>query len=305
MRRVVSVSLGSPSRDWQADLSEAGVPFCIERRGVGRDYEKYVEALRALDADEEVAAIGLGGINRYLFLGGRKYAIHKAEEMARVVRRKPVCDGSGLKQHWEPHVVRVAVESGALKLRGRRVLMVSVVDRWGMAEALREAGAEVVVGDMMFALGLPIPLRSWRLTRQLTGALLPVMTRWVPFEWLYPTGESQDVPRYRRWYDWADVLAGDWKFISKHMPAAPGSLTGKTVLTNTTTPKDVDALRERGVDTLITTTPSLRGRSFGTNAVEAAASAISGQSPDALRLSDYLSIFRPLGWDRPRIERLV
>jgi hypothetical protein len=224
--------------------------------------------------------------------------------MTAAVRHKPVCDGSGLKQHWEPYVVRAAVASGALALRGRRALMVCVVDRWGMAEALREAGAEVVVGDLMFALGIPVPLRSWDLTQRLTRSLLPIVTRYVPFEWLYPTGESRDVPKYRRWYDWADVLAGDWKFIAKHMPAEPGSLAGKTVLTNTTTTKDVDALRERGVETLITTTPSLRGRSFGTNAVEAAAAAISGQSPDTLRLDDYLSVFRPLGWGHPRIERL-
>jgi hypothetical protein len=224
--------------------------------------------------------------------------------MASVVRNKPVCDGSGLKQHWEPYVVRAAVEAGALELRGKRTLMVCAVDRWGLAEALREGGAEVACGDLMFALGIPVPLRSWNAIEGLSRALLPVLTRHVPFEWLYPTGESRDVPNYRRWYDWADVIAGDWKFIAKHMPAEPGSLAGKTVVTNTTTPKDVDALRERGVKTLITTTPRLHGRSFGTNAVEAAAAAMSGRPPEAMKLEDYLAVFRPLGWHRPRIERL-
>lgn len=304
LRRAVSVSLGSPSRDWEADLSELGVPLRIERRGVGLDYVRYTEALRELDADPSVAAIGLGGINRYLFGADRKYPLRKAEEMASVVRHKPVCDGSGLKQHWEPYVVRSAVASGALKLQGRNVLMVCAVDRWGMAEALRDAGARVVLGDLMFALGVPLPVRSWSVLRGLTRALLPTLTQKVPFEWLYPTGESKDVPRYGRWYAWADVLAGDWKFIGKHMPAGAGSLAGKTVLTNTTTPKDVEALRYRGVSTLITTTPSLRGRSFGTNAVEAAAAALSGRTPDQMELADYLDVFRPLGWDRPRVERL-
>ena len=88
------------------------------------------------------------------------------------------------------------------------------------------------------------------------------------------------------------------------MPAEPGSLQGKTVLTNTTTPADVEALRVRGVERLITTTPSLGGRSFGTNAVEAAAAAMADAPPDSLRLEDYLRLFRPLGWDQIRVTDL-
>lgn len=304
VRRAVSVSLGSPSRDWEADLTELGAPLRIERRGVGLDYERYTAALAELDADPTVAAIGLGGINRYLFSGEERHPLRKAEEMAAVVHHKPVCDGSSLKQHWEPHVVRAVAASGELPLKGKRVLMVCAVDRWGMAEALRREGAEVVVGDLMFGLGLPLPIRSWSLLRKLTRGLLPFLTQQVPFEWLYPTGESKDTPKFGRWYAWADVLAGDWKFIGKHMPAESASLRGKAVLTNTTTPKDVEALRHRGVATLVTTTPSLRGRSFGTNAVEAAAAALTGRPPGEMDLAAYLDVFRPLGWHQPRVERL-
>jgi len=270
---------------------------------VGLDYAAYQARLAELDADDEVAAIGLGGINRYLFSGDRRYELRKAEEMAAGVRRKPVCDGAALKQHWEPEVVR-RVAAGPLPLAGRRVLMVCAVDRWGMARACRDAGAEVVVGDLMFALGLPLPLRSWRLLSLLTRALLPVLTRRVPFEWLYPTGEARVTPKYGRWYRWADVLAGDWKFIARHLPAEPGSLAGKAVLTNTTTPKDVETLRDRGVGTLVTTTPSLGGRSFGTNLVEAAACALAGRPPEAMEKSSFEAVFRPLGWDTPRVEAL-
>lgn len=304
-RRVVSVSLGSPSRDWEADLSPLGVPLRLERRGVGGDYAAYAAALAALDADDGVAAVGLGGINRYLFAGARRYALRRAEEMAACVRRKPVCDGAGLKQHWEPHLVRSLVASGDLPLQGRQVLMVCAVDRWGMAAALEAAGARLVLGDLMFGLGLPVPLRSLRALERLARALLPVVARRVPFEWLYPTGETRRTPRYRRWYRRAEVLAGDWKFIEKHLPDGEKALAGKTILTNTTTPRDVEALRSRGAALLITTTPSLGGRSFGMNAVEAVAAALSGRPPDAMTLDDYLAVFRELGWDRPRIERLA
>jgi hypothetical protein len=304
-KRVVSVSLGSPSRDWTADLTPLGVDLVVERRAVGRDFARYGEMLAQLDHDPEVAAIGLGGINRYLFAAERPCPIRKAEEMASVVHHKPVTDGIGLKQHWEPHVVRRCVEDGVLPLEGRHVLMVCAADRWGMAAALHEQGAQVVYGDVMFGLGLPLPIRSWSALRSVARAVVPIAARWVPFEWLYPTGESKTTPKYRRWYDWADVLAGDWKFIAKHLPAEPGSLAGKTILTNTTTPADLEALRARGASLLITTTPSLGGRSFGTNAVEGIAVALAGKPPSAMKFSDYLAVFHRLGWDQPRVERLT
>lgn len=304
MRRVVSVSLGSAVRNWEADLTPHGVALCLERRGVGLDYEAYAQALCELDRDPDVAAIGLGGLNRYLFAGRHRYELRKPGDMARLVRNKPTCDGSLLKQIWEPFVVREAAEEGLLRLRGRRTLMVCGVDRWGMAAALAEHGADLVLGDLMFALGVPLPVRGLEHLERIGRSLLPFVTRCVPFEWLYPTGESRDVPKYGRWYQWAEVLAGDWKFIGKHMPAEAGSLAGKTVVTNTTTPADVAALRHRGVEVLITTTPSLDGRSFGTNVIEAAAAALTGRPVDTLRLSDLLERFAPLGWDRPRVEHL-
>jgi len=54
-------------------------------------------------------------------------------------------------------------------------------------------------------------------------------------------------------------------------------LDGKIIVTNTTTLEDVELLRQRGLQTLVTTTPRLEGRSFGTNVIEAALTAIAGK----------------------------
>ena len=98
--------------------------------------------------------------------------------------------------------------------------------------------------------------------------LLPLFTR-LPFSVLYPTGKTQEAVREdwrARYYAWADVVAGDWHYVRRHMPK---DMRGKTVITNTTTEEDVAFLRERGVRRLVTTTPRLGGRSFGTNVMEA------------------------------------
>jgi len=57
----------------------------------------------------------------------------------------------------------------------------------------------------------------------------------------------------------------------------PDDMKGKVVVTNTTVEEDVALFREVGVKYLITSTPILDGRSFGTNMMEAALVALSGK----------------------------
>ena len=70
----------------------------------------------------------------------------------------------------------------------------------------------------------------------------------------------------------------------------PDDLTGKVIVTNTTTPEDVEVFRKAGVKYLVTTTPVLEGRSFGTNMMEAALVAVSGKG-------------RPLTW--PELNEML
>lgn len=60
----------------------------------------------------------------------------------------------------------------------------------------------------------------------------------------------------------------------------------------------------RGIDTLITTTPELQGRSFGTNVIEAAIIAITEKKPEEMKPEDYLKVTRKAGFS-VRIEKLI
>jgi len=59
-------------------------------------------------------------------------------------------------------------------------------------------------------------------------------------------------------------------------------MDGKVIVTNTTTPEDVEIFRRAGVKFLVTTTPVLDGRSFGTNLMEAAIAAAVGRKEPVL-----------------------
>jgi hypothetical protein len=62
-------------------------------------------------------------------------------------------------------------------------------------------------------------------------------------------------------------------------------------------------LRERGAAHLVTTTPELEGRSFGTNVMEAVLIALAGKSAEEMSAGDYLGLLQRLGW-RPRVVDL-
>jgi hypothetical protein len=62
--------------------------------------------------------------------------------------------------------------------------------------------------------------------------------------------------------------------------------------------------RLRGVSVLVTTTPELDGRSFGTNVMEGVLVALAGKRPEEMQPEDYLHLLRRLGWS-PRVARLA
>ena len=70
------------------------------------------------------------------------------------------------------------------------------------------------------------------------------------------------------------MIAGDGNYITHSMPL---DMAGKIVATNTTTARDMALYRERGVRCVVTSTPRLGERTFGTNVMEGALVALSGQ----------------------------
>lgn len=300
MKRVVSVSLGSSRRDHKVVVDLLGESVEIARVGTDGDFDRALDLLREIDG--KVDAIGLGGIDVYLFVRQKRFAIRDGLRLIEAVKVTPVVDGSGLKNTLEREVVRrLAAETSLLK-KGARVLMVSSVDRFGMAEALSGMGCDVTFGDLIFTAGIPYPIKSTDELEELANRILPEIAK-MPFHMIYPTGKKQDsqdeakVKKFAGFYHDSEVIAGDFHLIKRFMPAG---MNGQTVLTNTTTREDINFLKEKGVGTLVTTTPEYEGRSFGTNVMEAAMVAILGKPWEEITAKDYLDLLDRLGF-RPRI----
>lgn len=298
MKRVVSVSLGSRSRDYAIVVELLGQAISIERVGTDGSVAQAKKLYGELDG--KVDCLGVGGATLAVDSQRRSYKLTAPCRMVAHVRQTPVVDGSGFRSVMERAVAgHILRELGDIFER-RTVFSLAAADRMALTLGFVEEGFEAVMGDLMFALGIPIPLKGLDAHERFMNWLAPVV-RHLPMSMLYPTGEREDVntPRYEKWFRWGEVIAGDGNYATHNMPL---DMAGKLVATNTTTARDVRLYRERGVRYLVTSTPRLGERSFGTNLMEAALVALAGLGR-RLTIAETKDLVGELDW-HPNIERL-
>lgn len=300
MKRAVSISIGSSKRNKAVEVTLLGERVRIERIGTDGDME--AAALKFKELDGIADAFGVGGADLGAMADGKWYPLYSVQPMVRYVKKTPLVDGGGLKNTLENKAPAFLDKKigDYINSRGRKALVTVGVDRWGLSKAFSDAGYEMVYGDLMFGLDIPIPIRKLSQLKTLAALLMPIAGR-LPFSWIYPTGEKQEkrTPKWGKYYEWATVIAGDCHYIKRFMP---DHLPGKVIVTNTTTPEDVELFRRAGVKYLVTTTPVLEGRSFGTNMMEAALVAVSGKGRP-LTWPELAEMLDTLGFE-PQLQEL-
>ncbi len=274
MKKAISISLGSSARNKKVEIELFGETVSIERRGVDGDVDKAIALFTELDGQYD--AFGVGGIDLWVQIGKKRLPLYAAQKLVKNVSKTPVVDGGGLKNTLESGVVNLLATELDPKYAKAKVMLTMGIDRYGLTLDFYEHEYDVVCCDLMFGLGIPIPVRTFKGLHRMAATMLPIAIR-LPMSVIYPTGEKQNeiIPKFNKYYQWADVIAGDCHYIKRHMP---DQLAGKVIVTNTTTEADMEAFKQRGVTHVVTTTPLLDGRSFGTNMMEAALTAVSGKN---------------------------
>ena len=274
---AVGISLGSSKRDKSVTVSLNGQTRQVDRIGTDGDLQKARRLY--LDLDGKVDAFGVGGVDLHLRLDGREYPLHAALKLVSGVRQTPLCDGSGLKHTLERRVFQLA-RAQLGDIRFRQAFVPVAADRSGLAEAVAEVADKTVFGDLMVALGVPVPIYGIPAFKRVARIMLPIVSHFPMSMLFYGSDGAEQEPKYVKYFEGSDLIAGDFLFMRKYMPI---NLKGKTILTNTTTEENIALLKARGVKTVITTTPRYDGRSFGTNTTEAMLTAYAGKGR---RLSD-------------------
>ncbi len=298
VRHVVSVSLGTSKRDKTHKTEILGEVFEIDRLGTDGDHSRFKEIMESLDG--HVDALGVGGADIWLATETKRYAFREIQALISGVKKTPVVDGSGLKHTLERRTIEVLQADGTVDFGKENVLLVSAVDRFGMAQALDKVCPNTVYGDFLFGLGIPIKIHKYKTVSSLANILLPIVTR-LPFQWFYPTGEKQEErkPKYPDVFAWATFICGDWHYIRRY---APDNLKGKTILTQTLRSADLEWLKSTGARRAITTTPVMGGETFATNVMEGVLLTLVGKPHDQMTEQDYLGKLAELDWKPNVIE---
>jgi len=304
VKKIISISVGSSSRDHTTKAVFLDQECEISRQGTDGDFEKAVQRYQELDG--KVDAFGAGGVEFFLRVADRKYYFRDVKRIRNAIKISKVGDGNGVKGLLErrafQYLEKYLNENEGKTLKGMKALQTNAVDRYGMAEAMVDAGLDVTFGDFMFALGIPLAIHNLASVRLLAAILLPVVTQ-LPIPWLYALGSEQDKPPQPKWtkyYEESTVLAGDFIQIRQFMP---DDLTGKIIVTNTTTARNVEELKVRNLHILVTVTPRLEGRSFGTNVMEATLLALMDKPQSEVIEADFLDLIKRIPLE-PNIEVL-
>ena len=303
MKKILSISIGSPTRDHTTEVEFLGQHLQLSRQGTNGDLKKAIELYKHYDG--KVDAFGIGGAEFFLQVGERRYYFRDIKKMRKAIKISKAGDGNSIKGILAKRAF-IALEEHLNKegktLKGMKALKTNAVDRYQMAEAMVDAGLDTVFGDFYFTLGIPYLARSLKEVRLLAAILLPVITQ-LPYMWFYPLGaqqEAEPVNKYPKIYADADVIAGDFLQIRHYLPP---DMSGKIIVTNTTTAANVELLQKRGVKILVTTTPRLEGRSFGTNVMEATLRALIDKPDDKITRADFVDIIERIPLE-PNIEVL-
>ena len=188
MKHIVSISIGSSRRNHKVSLNINSEEIIIERIGTDGDIQMAIKLIRELDG--KVDAFGMGGIDAYLSAGNARYRIKDAVPILEAAKITPMVDGSGLKMSLEKNVPGF-INDNVESIKGRNVFIIPAIDRYGMAEGFQNMGCELVLGDLMVALGINIPIRSLKMLDRIASIIAPIACR-LPYEMLYPTGKEQN-----------------------------------------------------------------------------------------------------------------
>lgn len=305
MKRIVSISLGSSRRNYQGTTTLLGQAIDLQRIGTDGDVETAASLIDRYDG--QVDAFALGEPAAMVRVGKAAYPHRALMRLAGRARHTPVVDGSRILATLGRWMVQRTAECIPDVFQGRRILFLSGVECYPLAQALEAYQPVMRFADpLLSGWGGGLALHSLRQLEHYAATVLPLLTL-LPAHALDRALLPPPTRTTRNWrldglFQWAEVIVGRCGVL---LATAPDDLSGRTVLTDDPSPGEIEALRQRGVATLVTLTPPLsEHRPFvGADVLEALVTVVQGRDGPPGE-DDLLRVMMLAGWE-PTIQHLT
>ncbi len=274
MKRIISISLGSPQRDYQTTLTWHNADLSLQRMGTDGDPHQAAALIQQYRGQADAISLEMGG---YMLYPSQIHRLLPHNVNAKTMPPIFVFDGSALKATLERWAIKRIADQHPDLFPKRRILIISGQDRPHIAQALAGYAPHKRFADPLLhcpLLPLPTPrslthLRWYTMTLAPIAALIQRYTRTqrvtyrqgeVAANSLPPVvGEGQGIgadasphPRMQRLIAWAEVIIGDYDTLHRYLPT---DLTKKTIITDNPTRAEIADLQVRQLQTLITFAP--------------------------------------------------
>jgi predicted amino acid dehydrogenase len=291
MKRILSISLGPASADFEFSTSFLGHDFHIRRLGADWKVERAERLLKT--HAKEADAIGLGMVRDHAVVGTHRYTDPLTARLEGAADGVPVTTGAMLRSLFDESAARYVQREHNGYFTNARVLFLSGITNYRIAASLAEYTSNLRFADPVTLDGVPKILQS------LSGLEAYASTRSTFRRWARSSAVGEDGPPRGAWnraalkkaMKWAHFVAGHYQEVEQYDAEA---LTRKVVLTSSVTDDSLTRLGERGVYVVIDRTPKLLDRIVGLNIIDAMILAILEKPVDEVLHDDYLHLLGDL-----------
>jgi len=266
MKKVVSVSLGPSSKDYQFDTRFLGQDFRVKRVGTDDDEGKAWEMLRRYQSEAD--AIGLGMIRDHYDIGSRRQVHRETERLLKVVTRVPATTGADLRRLLQVRAVRHVQKKLVNYFNNNLVLFLSGMANFDMAQAMADYTPNLKFADAVLDTGAPAILTSldqlelYARGAQLASSVLPTrqLSRFPGLSMLRREIITREMAK-------CHVIVGTFEDIAAL--GKPENLDGKTLITSAIDEDRLEFFKECNVNLVVDVSPKMFDRVVGLNTIQA------------------------------------
>jgi predicted amino acid dehydrogenase len=291
MKKVVSVSLGSSSKDYEFQTRFLGQHFQVRRVGADEDEGRAWELLRRYQSEAD--AIGLGMIRDHYDIGSRRHVHKDTERLLNVVTRIPATTGSELRRLLQVRAVRHVQKKLVNYFNNNLVLFLSGMVNYDMALAMSDYTPNLKFADAVLDTGAPAILTSldqlevYARGAQIASSFLPTqrLSRLPGLSKLRKEILAREMEK-------CHVIVGTYDDIAVF--GTPANLEGKTLITSAIDEDALEFFKDCNVNLVVDVSPMLFDQVVGLNTIQAMVLAALETTPEELSEHDLEEIVEEL-----------